>query len=189
MGVPQDVVPRPDAATTTSPNGPTPPSPHDRIAEEESPPTPPSPIAVAYGCHGGLGTSLLARAVAASVRDDGLMPDPAQPWPPVLLTCAPTAHGALVAVRTVTAIHAQGRPVVLAVMEDGHGPLPIAARTRFRTLESQLEGVVLIPWIARWRYEPPDPFAAVPTPLPRRYRRAAARVASVLTSLQPPEDP
>ncbi|WP_248832498.1 hypothetical protein [Frankia sp. Mgl5] len=113
------------------------------------------------GCHGGAGTTTLARLLEPAV-DLSLVTDWGRAhlrrWPTVLVTRG-TAQAAQVAVDTVAAARAAGVvPRVLVVVGDGPWPEPQAVTARVRLLADRVGTVVRLPYVPRWRYVD-DPLA------------------------------
>lgn len=121
------------------------------------------------GVRGGVGTSTIAHALG--------IPDQAH-------DVAGLAYGSAVVVVTSPAVadterllavvdqcRVRGRgPIVVAVVDDGHGRWPAASRARLRMIRDSVE-VVAVPWVARWRWRGTDDLATT------AWRDAVARVA------------
>lgn len=107
--------------------------------------------------------------------------DPAHRAERLLLVARGTADGLEQAVARVQQMLQGSRgwhSVHLAVVDDGWGPSPVAARARVRSLRPHLAAVVRVPYVARWRYE--DPPHLVPS---RAYAGAVRRLADLLQSV------
>lgn len=131
---------------------------------------------VAWGAHGGAGTSTLA-ALLGACWDMGAVryrPDPRVPavttyGRPLIVVCRNTVVAAERATAAVMAVvHPGGRVAALAVVADGAGREPREASARFRLLESRVGRVVRVPFVAALRLV--DDPAGVP--LPRRAEQA-----------------
>jgi hypothetical protein len=156
------------------------------------------------GAHGGAGTSTLAallRSYAAAAWPGARLPvydlrafpdrDPreiaARTAPPglagpVIVTARGNAEGARRAVTAVTALDWLGVPVaVLAVVADGAGPLPRAARQRLNLLGERAGTIILVPFAAELRASASPREARLPRPV----RRAVAAVAEAAAAQQP----
>ena len=100
--------------------------------------------------HGGAGASTLARALH--------LPEATLPKPgaSVVVVAARTTAPAAARVIGVVSALPERLPVVLALTADGPLPPPAAVRAMRRLLADRLAGVVVLPWQARWRHEPPS---------------------------------
>lgn len=146
---------------------------------------------VIWGAHGGAGTSTLATWLQPAWDMGAMRPEPDPPYPAtvsqgraLVVTCCGTAWSAAQATKAVTAVIRQGGQVaVLTVVGDGW-PEPATATRRFRLLEPQVGAVVRVPFIPALRLTD-DP---AQVPLPRRARRALARIQAA-TGRTPPIPP
>ncbi len=137
------------------------------------------------GCAGGVGATVLCQHLGPWALDVGRN-DPPYDAERTLLVARGTAEGLDQAVarvqQTLQGSHGW-RSVHLAVVDDGWGPSPVAARARVRSLRPHLAAVVLVPYVARWRYED------APHPVPSRaYARAVRRLADLLQSAPSPKE-
>lgn len=137
--------------------------------------------AVVIGTVGGIGTSTLAETIGpwASTYMPGLGEH--DMWPPLVIVTTATTYGAQRGTKAVNDYASNGRPVILAVVSDGHGPMPVGARTRLKALEPQVVAIEPVPYVDRWRYDPPRP--GVPADPPARYRRAASRITKHIEAI------
>lgn len=101
-----------------------------------------------------------------------------------LIVAAATSDGTARAVKCLHQLERLGvgsDVVRLALVRDGRGPIPVAARSRVRLLSSIVAGVVVVPHVLRWRYE-----SAEQRTRNRRYDRAVDVLSrQVSTSLRP----
>ena len=143
--------------------------------------TPPAPVRsanarrvelVAWGAHGGAGTSTLAALIgpcwdlgALRYRTDPRYPAVTTHGRPLIVVCRNTVSAAERATAAVMAVaHPGGRVAALAIVADGAGHEPREAAARFRLLESRVGRVVRVPFVMALRLV--DDPATVP--LPRR---------------------
>lgn len=147
------------------------------VASVEAERTAPGYVAV-VGCHGGAGASSLCQHLGSWTHDAGTQA-PAYDGNPYLLVTRGTAWGAVRAtelVRQLRGSTGMSLQVHLAVVSDGCGPVPTAARARLRNLRPYLDSVVHLPYVARWRYEDgPDSVESS-----RSYARAVRRIRSAV---------
>lgn len=132
------------------------------------------------GCAGGVGATLLCQHLGSWALDNG-RESPSHGAMQVVLVCRSTAEGlerAVAGVHRLLATGGDGRRVYLAVVQDGWGPTPVAARARLRALQPYLAGVVRVPHVAHWRYE--DAPHTVPS---RAYARAVHRLTDLLQAV------
>ncbi|RJK95918.1 hypothetical protein D5H78_09970 [Vallicoccus soli] len=135
------------------------------------------PAALVVRCVGGSGATTLTTAlvrvgVLAVEREvhHGAARD-------VVLVTRSTAAGLHRAVlRTQALLREPAVRVHLAVVADGVGPMPLAARARLRSLRPHMASVTTVPYVARWRYVDED----TNRPLPADYERALHRIAAAL---------
>lgn len=114
-------------------------------------------LVAVVGCHGGAGTTTLARLLypALDLSLVGDWPGFSRRWAtyPTLLVARGTAAGTARAMETVAAAGTAGvRPAALVVVGDGPWPTPQAARARLRLMADRVGAVVLMPYVGRWRY-------------------------------------
>lgn len=151
---------------------------------------------VAWGAHGGAGTSTVAGLLGAC-WDMGALRRRADPDPrfpavvtygrPLIVVCRNTvaaAERATAAVMGVT--QPGGRVDALAIVADGAGREPREAAARFRLLESRVGRVVRVPFLPALRLVD-DPSTV---PLPRRMEQAIEQLRA-LAAMAPsaPEAP
>lgn len=133
---------------------------------------PPRTLVLA-GCHGGAGTSTLARLMGDAADSGLILPRP--PWLPLVLVTRGTPHGANRATWVLERARAAGiAPHALVVVSDGPWPEPRLATLRLRLLGGLVPVIVRLPYVARWRYVD-DPVA---DPVPRRVVRALDQIRS-----------
>lgn len=107
------------------------------------------PVLVA-GCHGGAGTTTLARLVGA--YDIGLWRPHPTPYP-VILVARGTAQGATWASWSIhTALSWRVAPAALVIVGDGPWPEPRLARLRLRMLQAHAPVQIRLPYVSSWRY-------------------------------------
>lgn len=138
---------------------------------------------MAWGAHGGAGTSTLA-ALVGSCWDMGALryrPDPHYPavtthGRPLIIVCRNTVAAAERATAAVMAVaHPGGRIAALAIVADGAGHEPREAAARFRLLESRVGRVVRVPFVLALRLVD-DP---AKVPLPRRAVQAIEQLRAL----------
>jgi hypothetical protein len=146
-----------------------------RPAEQASEDLLPDPTIVVVGCHGGAGTSTVARLLTAAV--DAGRTVPARTQLPVVLVAHGTPHGARRATEALAALREQGlQPCGLVIVGDGPWPEPRLSRARIQLLGDLVPAVVRVPYVARWRYLDDPPTQQVPVKVTRALQqiRAAA---------------
>lgn len=141
---------------------------------------------VAWGAHGGAGTSTLARLLGACWDMGALRHriDPRRPavityGRPLIVVCHNTVSAAERATAAVMAVaHPGGQVAGLAIVADGAGREPREATARFRLLESRIARVVRVPFLPALRLV--DDPATVP--LPRRMQQAIGQLRALAVS-------
>ncbi|HEY3684795.1 MAG TPA: hypothetical protein VGL93_17295 [Streptosporangiaceae bacterium] len=167
-----------------------------QLAPPIATPPPParSPLAprrelVAWGAHGGAGTSTLA-ALLRPCWDMGTLrrrTDPRFPavhtyGRPLIIVCRNTVAAAERATAAVMAVAQPGGQVAaLAVIADGAGREPREAVARFRLLESRVGLVVRVPFVAALRLVD-DPTSV---DLPRRAEQAVDQLRALAVGRLP----
>lgn len=149
---------------------------------------------VAWGAHGGAGTSTLA-ALLGGCWDMGALRyrvDPRHPavvtyGRPLIVVCRNTVAAAERATAAVMEVaHPGGRVAALAIVADGAGHEPRDASARFRLLESRVGQVIRVPFVRALRFV--DDPAAVP--LPRRMEQVVEQLrALAVTAPSAPRTP
>lgn len=137
-----------------------------------------SPLAwqiLVAGCHGGAGTTTVARMLANAV-DVGLeRPNPGDAA--LVLVTRGTPYGARCATEVLTSARQAGiQPTALVVVGDGPWPEPRLAALRLRMLDGLVPTLVRLPYVMRWRYLE-DPLAH---PLPRKITSAVRHISSLV---------
>jgi hypothetical protein len=122
------------------------------------------PMAVA-GIRGGVGTTTIARALNAT--DLGTRPPSRHQLPYTLVVVlSPAADDTARLAEALTHLHRLGlelnKRCALAVVSDGHGPVPAVSRARLRMARGQVAYVARVPYVARWRATGVDRHTAPP---------------------------
>lgn len=117
---------------------------------------------VCSGCHGGAGTTTLARMLGRAGDAGRGVPNPQ--GRPLLMVTRGTAHAVSMATTACdVALQHRLRPLLLVVVGDGPWPEPQAVTTRLQLLQARLDHIVRVPYVDKWRYrdeplsEPPPP--------------------------------
>lgn len=132
---------------------------------------------VVVGVHGGAGTSTLAHLLGGGVATADWVAL-ANTSTPVVLVARATPDAAAKATDAVRAAVTAGVSVgALVVVADGPWPEPVASRARYRMLEQEVGAVIRLPYVGRWRYEPPS--AATAT---RSARRALDKIRAAIAA-------
>ena len=120
------------------------------------------------------------RLVGAGERANGQRQLASWGQVPAVVVASGTAYGTKRAVARSGELRTRyGVPVVVAVVADGPLPEPIAVRARLRALGSEVEAVIRVPYVSRWRFEDG------PSEIPDRYRAAVAEIVAVLQQSAP----
>jgi hypothetical protein len=123
--------------------------------------------------HGGSG----ATTVAALLRWPEATPVQVEAGAvaPVVVTARSTAPG-LAAVLTLMQVVPAEVPALLVVSGDAPLPMPPKARGTLRLLKSRFRlGMIALPYVPAWRYQPPNGATAS-----KRWRRAATRIPEAI---------
>ena len=155
----------------------------------------PALAARVVAAHGGAGATTLAahlaaeleavveepqlddagRLVGAGERANGQRQLASWGRMPAVVVASGTAHGTKRAMARSNELRTRyGVPVVVAVVADGPLPEPIAVRARLGALATEVEAVIRVPYVSRWRFEDR------PSETPDRYRAAVAEIVAVL---------
>ncbi len=95
---------------------------------------------------------------------------------PAVVVASGTAYGTRRAMAKAAELRSRyGVAVVVAIVADGPLAEPIAVRARLRALSAEVDAVVRVPYVPRWRFEDE------PSETPARYRAAVAAIASAIT--------
>ncbi len=95
---------------------------------------------------------------------------------PAVVVASGTASGTRRAMAKAAELRARyGVAVVVAIVADGPLAEPIAVRARLRAVSAEVDAVVRVPYVPRWRFEDE------PSETPARYRAAVAAIASAIT--------
>lgn len=131
-------------------------------------------LALLVPAHGGCGATTLARAL--HLPEAG--PTPTLPGEAELIVVAAlsTAYGARRLQERLPQL--PDVPVIVALTADSPLPVPPAVKAVLRLLDERLEMVVLLPWVASWRYATPTGATAG-----RRWQAAAAHLAARVATL------
>ena len=132
---------------------------------------------VLTGCHGGAGTTTLARMMTGVIASGQELevPDDAV----LLLVTRGTPHGTHRASQVLEQARQQGlAPAALAVVGDGPWPEPRLATLRLRMLDGLIPAVVRVPYVSRWRYVS-DPLEQ---PLPAKITRAVRDLDALVST-------
>lgn len=138
---------------------------------------------VAWGAHGGAGTSTLAGLLGSCWDMGALRHRPDSRYPavvtygrPLIVVCRNTVAAAERATAAVMEVaHPGGQVAALAIVADGAGREPREAAARFRLLESRVGRVVRVPFVMALRLV--DDPATVP--LPRRMEQAIEQLRAL----------
>ncbi len=123
--------------------------------------TPPTDSAARFraavvGAGGGVGTSTLARDLGYEDLGTTL---PCQSVRGLVIAAKSTSDGMAAALACVQQLGFHLGRVVVAVVDDGCGPQPVAVKSRSRLLHGRVHAVVDVPYVPVWRYagtnEPP----------------------------------
>ncbi len=115
------------------------------------------------------------RLVGAGERANGQRQLASWGQVPAVVVASGTAYGTKRAIARSSDLRTRyGVPVVVAVVGDGPLPEPIAVRARLRALATEVEAVIRVPYVSRWRFEDR------PSETPDRYRAAVAEIVAVL---------
>ena len=137
-----------------------------RLPVHTRPPAPPGPGTRPprwwwVGCHGGAGCSTLARLIPGGWEAGRAWPRPELGGPPgVLLVCRSHQHG-LAAAAAAIRQWAAGlvSPAVsiwgLIIVADAPGRIPKPLAVWRSRLTGTVPATVLVPWVDRWRVQPP----------------------------------
>lgn len=128
--------------------------------------------------HGGAGATTLCRWLGYYAQDWGMSIPPEFDGGSLVVVAKGNAHGTARAtelVRYLVSLPDCG-PIVLAVVGDGLGSQPLAARARLRALSPHVAAVVSIPYVGRWRYED-DPLSR---PAPPPYMQALTQLRAAV---------
>ncbi|AXK34650.1 hypothetical protein DVA86_20365 [Streptomyces armeniacus] len=124
------------------------------------------PVAV-VGCHGGCGSTTLARLLAPAARE--VQRDQLHTGDdPLLLVARGTAYGMHWATRGVACAHqniASGwlaAPPLLVLVADSTLREPQTVRARLRLVQDRVRAVVRVPYVPAWR-DTDDPLSVPPT--------------------------
>lgn len=152
-------------------------------------------VARVVAAHGGAGATTLAshlaaqmgagveepsldgagRLVGAKGRANGQRQLASWGQVPAVVVASGTAYGTKRAMARSAELRSRyGVPVVVGVVTDGPLAEPIAVRARLRALSAEVEAVVRVPYVPRWRFEDS------PTETPDRYRLAVGEIVAVL---------
>ena len=101
------------------------------------------------GAAGGVGTSTLARDLDYLDLQRRL-PGPSSR--PLVVATRTTADGMTAAIGLVQQLQDYPGRVVIALVDDGCGPAPIAVKARRRLLDGYVHAVVDVPYVPVWRY-------------------------------------
>ena len=94
------------------------------------------------------------RLVGAGERANGQRQLASWGLVPAVVVASGTAYGTKRAMARSGELDGRyGVPVVVAVVADGPLAEPIAARSRLRALGSEVEAVIRVPYVPRWRFE------------------------------------
>lgn len=140
--------------------------------------TPVTTVTPVIAAHGGAGATTLCRWLGYYAQDWGMSVPPQLEGGPLMVVAKGTAHGTARAaelVRYLQTLPNCGR-IVLAVVGDGLGPQPVAARARVRALTPHVSAVVSVPHVGRWRYED-DPLTL---PAPAAYLQALTELRAAI---------
>lgn len=126
---------------------------HHRPADAGTVP-PPHPLADqagpgVVGAAGGVGTSTLARDLDYDDLEQWLPPASSRT---LVVAAAGTADGMAAAMAMVERLRRHPGHVVLAVVDDGGGPVPPIVKARKRLLKGHVAAVVDVPYVPLWRY-------------------------------------
>lgn len=114
------------------------------------PPDDPDEAVGVVGVRGGVGTSTLAAALDA--RDLGTDVARLAYGASAVLVTSPSASDTARLLPLLDQSHVRGlRPIVVAVVSDGHGRWPAGSRARLRMVRER-SVVVPVPWVGRWRW-------------------------------------
>lgn len=133
----------------------------------------PDPAIVVAGCHGGAGTSTLARLLTGAI--DAGVGVPAETRYPIVLVARGTPHGGSRASEMLRDFQQHElQPSVLVVVGDGPWPEPPLSRSRFRLLSGLVPTVVRVRFVPRWRYLDAAPTQAIPAKVDAALQRIRA---------------
>jgi hypothetical protein len=134
-------------------------------------------IALVVGCHGGAGTTTIARLLgdnAVEWREPFSLESP-PPYPTVFVAHA-NPYGAARAGEILGSFGGRSsRALALVVIDDGRGSMPRQAVLRYRAMEGLLP-IIRLPYFVRWRYVD-DPLTVTP---PIIVRRAIQRLQDIV---------
>lgn len=148
---------------------------------------PASEPALVVGCHGGAGTTTIARLLG----DDAV-----EWWDPLAVQLPPAGptvfvahanpYGALKAAQLLgTVSDLAERSAVLVAVDDGRGPQPYQAKMRYHALGGLLP-ILRFPYVMRWRYvdDPLGAGATIPPAVQRVVRRLRQQVFSASVTVK-----
>lgn len=165
--------------------------PLNAVVANSAPPTLPTgrlgqpivPRVLVAGCHGGAGTTTLARLLGRTfstfdVQFAGLTYPPNPNGAPLVLVTRNHVDGSRQATEMVNRLQRfQVIPLVVVVVADGPWPDPPITKVRLRMLEPLVPRIVRIPFVTQWRYHDTD---VAPAGIPKKLLRPLADVANTV---------
>ncbi len=136
------------------------------------------------GCHGGAGTTTIARLLGRifptlDVQFAGLTHPPNPNGSPLLLVVRNHADGSRNATEMVNRLQRfRVAPLALVVVADGPWPDPPTTKVRLRMLETLVPRIVRFPFVTQWRYHDSDQRP----PLPKKVLRSLADIQEAVTA-------